>query len=434
MSLEHYIDDFRNLNVNRRREHASPHKVCLLLAVADLIETGEADDNQFSFDEVLLEAYNRQFERLQTESDQPNPQLPYYHLKSSGFWHHKLKVGQQSVYDDLASSVSQRRIRDSISYAYLDGELFEYLRYSATRELLKYELYANVDDKLREDYQSGQQGWSRLECELATADYLNMLLKELSDESFIKSNHRKDLRPFLNGRSDGSLEYKYQNISAILIELGLPYIRGYKPAFNYQKLLYDVVVSQVSGRFDKIQSGTEAIIVDAPEPKPVINWQGVHEDAPEVIRDKKDQGLRAYKPRIYNFSEREAHNRRLGERGEAFVLEYEKYRLKSLGRSDLANEIQWTSKVKGDGAGYDIRSFHGERDDELYIEVKTTNSGKYQPFYISDNEVAFSEENPNRYSLYRVFEFRNQPKLFKLDGSINQHVVLTAKQYQAGFK
>jgi hypothetical protein len=73
-------------------------------------------------------------------------------------------------------------------------------------------------------------------------------------------------------------------------------------------------------------------------------------------------------------------------------------------------------------------------DRELFIEVKTTNSGKYQPFMISDNEVAFSEEHPDQYSLYRVFQFKNDPRLFTLDGRIHEHVNLLVREYTAAFK
>ena len=121
-------------------------------------------------------------------------------------------------------------------------------------------------------------------------------------------------------------------------------------------------------------------------------------------------------------------------RGEEFVLSLEKRRLAGLGRKDLAKEIEWTSKVRGDGAGYDIRSFNADTDKELFIEVKTTNSGKYQPFIISDNEVAFSEEHPDQYSLYRVFQFKSGPRMFTLDGCIREHVNLLAREYSATFK
>lgn len=41
----------------------------------------------------------------------------------------------------------------------------------------------------------------------------------------------------LNGRSPGAIEFKHANISAILIEIGFPYLDGYKPRGNYQELL-----------------------------------------------------------------------------------------------------------------------------------------------------------------------------------------------------
>lgn len=45
----------------------------------------------------------------------------------------------------------------------------------------------------------------------------------------------------LLGRSDASIEFKHANISAALVDLGFQYIDGYKPRFNYQELLADVV-------------------------------------------------------------------------------------------------------------------------------------------------------------------------------------------------
>jgi hypothetical protein len=33
------------------------------------------------------------------------------------------------------------------------------------------------------------------------------------------------------------IEFKYQNVSAAMLDLGLPYIRGYKPRSNYQAAL-----------------------------------------------------------------------------------------------------------------------------------------------------------------------------------------------------
>lgn len=115
------------------------------------------------------------------------------------------------------------------------------------------------------------------------------------------------------------------------------------------------------------------------------------------------------------------------------MLQFERNRLSSLNRDDLAKEVEWTSQAKGDGAGYDIRSFNLENEKELFIEVKTSSCGKYQPFYISENEVAFSKEYSAQYSLYRVFNFKRAPKLFMLPGAVNRNVQLVANTYKAFF-
>ena len=77
--------------------------------------------------------------------------------------------------------------------------------------------------------------WSREEVEAIVADYLQMLTMELAGQAFSKTQHRKNLLQKLPGRSDASVEFKHQNISAALIDIEFPYINGYKPRFNYQE-------------------------------------------------------------------------------------------------------------------------------------------------------------------------------------------------------
>lgn len=434
MTLEQYIAAFRNLNVNRKGGHASPHKVCMLLAVMDLIESGTITDNKIYFNEALLTQYQQHFSAVQTASDRPNPHLPFFHLMREKFWHHQIIAGREDAYHTKKDTVNDKWLRETIAYAWLDDELFELLKYSTTRELLKYDLLENIDQELRGELSEAQGSWTQLECELITADYLNMLLKELRCEPFVKSHHREDLKPYLNNRSDGSIEYKHQNISAILIDLGLPYIKGYKPAFNYQRLLSEVVASQVGGRIQQVETSADVIANDIPAMPVPTDWQTVLAEAPHIEEKDIEESPGTYRSRIYDYAEKEQRNRSLGKRGEEFVLEFEKQRLAELGRKDLAKKIEWTSQEKGDGAGFDIQSYQGPEGEELFIEVKTTNSGKYQPFFITDNEVAFSEDYSTQYSLYRVFEYRQQPRIFTLAGSIRDHVRLAARQYRASFR
>ena len=52
------------------------------------------------------------------------------------------------------------------------------------------------------------EAWSDKEVELVVADYLSMLRDELKGISVNKTFHRKNLAQLLNGRSDGSIEFK----------------------------------------------------------------------------------------------------------------------------------------------------------------------------------------------------------------------------------
>ena len=60
-----------------------------------------------------------------------------------------------------------------------------------------------------------------------------MLHKELAGIAYNKAAVNRDLRAdALAGRTEGSVEFRMQNISAALYELKMPYIVGYKPARN----------------------------------------------------------------------------------------------------------------------------------------------------------------------------------------------------------
>ena len=129
----------------------------------------------------------------------------------------------------------------------------------------------------------------------------------------------------------------------------------------------------------------------------------------------------------------EALNRSLGDAGEALVMDFERARLLHEGKVRLAGNVEQVSKTVGDHAGFDIRSYEVSGHDR-FIEVKTTRYGKLTLFYISTGEVRFSEANANDYHLYRLFEFRQRPGLFQLQGDVGRHVQLQAVNYRAHFQ
>lgn len=127
-----------------------------------------------------------------------------------------------------------------------------------------------------------------------------------------------------------------------------------------------------------------------------------------------------------------ARNRSLGAAGEDFVVEFERHRLHTAGAGRLADRIEHLAATKGDGLGYDVASFDLDGKPR-FIEVKTTAFAKETPFYISRNELGFSDEAGPQFHLYRLFEFRDRPRMFDLAGPVRATCHLTAESYLARF-
>mgnify|MGYP003675488300 CR=1 FL=1 len=434
MSLLGYEKMFSKLKMNTRGgSEKSPHKVAMLLAVSEMIENGDIAENRILFSQKLKQNFSKHFSEFAGPRDRDNPHLPFFHLRSSSFWHHRVKPGIADAYAGLSTASGPGVINEHIEYVYLDDELFELLGYGVARQLLHAALLRNLDKDDRMDLLDVGNGWDWLECEAIVQDYFTMLKQELVGEQFNKSQYRRNLKPKLNGRNDGAIEFKHQNISAILLEMGQCYIQGYKPAFNYQSQLKQVVLAHLAGNGSDLDYILDSAMADVPDQPEKIEWESVIDlEIPEKLTSIKEPE-RKYLARKTNYSERESRNRKLGERGEVFVIEYERYRLNRCNRPDLAEEVEWSSSERGDGLGYDVRSFDPQRDDELFIEVKTTNSGKYQPFFITDNEVEFSKEQSAQYFLYRVFDFKHKARIYQLKGAIDQYVHLQPKNFRSSF-
>ncbi|MBK7831960.1 MAG: DUF3883 domain-containing protein [Gemmatimonadetes bacterium] len=279
------------------------------------------------------------------------------------------------------------------------------------------------------------EDWSRPEVELIVADYFVMLAEELSGRSFNKAQHNRALQQLLGGRSRGSIEFKHANISAVLIELGYPYVDGYKPRHNYQELLRDVVVDRLFAD-QRLEAAASAAVSAPTNPRTVASgdWTEVVVEAPtrdeKVDRSRERWGVPRPTLRGVNYLERESRNTSLGGAGEEFVLSLERMRLRQLGHRRLSEKVEHVARTQGDGLGYDILSFESNGRERL-IEVKTTRYGDMTPFFATRNEVEVSERQAASYRLYRVFKFEKKPRLFILPGALRQSVILEPVTYRA---
>jgi hypothetical protein len=227
------------------------------------------------------------------------------------------------------------------------------------------------------------------------------------------------------GRSRGSVEFKHQNISAVLDELGMPWIPGYKPRRNYQDDILDAIDRYLTQR-PGILEPVPALAIP-PLPAEVFVSPPELTAAAERIPTRLQRLVCKFDP-----VERDYRNRSLGKAGEEFVFNLERRQLTEAGRLDLVRRVRWVAAEDGDGAGYDVLSFDPAGRERL-LEVKTTNGSARTPFFLTRNERVFAEERPTDWSIYRVHLFATTPRIFTLSPPLGRAVDLSPETWRASF-
>jgi hypothetical protein len=265
--------------------------------------------------------------------------------------------------------------------------------------------------------------WTDDELNIIVAEYFAMLRSELNGLTYNKSAIRRSLVARI-GRTEGSVERKNQNISAVLCELALPIISGYKPLPNFQASIIDAIDRYLTVNPENLKP--ERLIEALNEPSNLYL-----EPPPDLgpLTHKEKELVRLV--RKFDPAERDFRNRSLGKSGEEMVLKFERQNLVSKGRSDLAHQVAWVSQ-DDDAAGYDIRSFDPEGSVRL-LEVKTTNGIQTTPFYLTRNELSFSKERPTEFRICRLYDFSKNPRMFELAPPIDKAVRLEPYTFTASF-
>lgn len=301
--------------------------------------------------------------------------------------------------------------------------------------------------------------WKDDELDAIVADYFSMLALDAAGEPFVKAHRARALME-RTGRSHRSVEFKHMNISAVAAELGLPHVRGYRPMANYQAAIFDAIDRHLDAHPEIL--GDDALSVAqllangsalhrAETKMATGSHQGVAESAarfasagrshpplmlieappPGPARTPRPEGL-ARLVRKYDPAARDHRNRSLGLLGEERVFHHERARLIAHDRPDLARRIEWTSQERGDGTGYDIRSFDPTGAERL-IEVKATRGGPTTPFYLTRTEREVSQERPDHWRLYRLHDLSAAAGLFILPPPLEASVTLEAEAWKAHF-
>jgi hypothetical protein len=275
------------------------------------------------------------------------------------------------------------------------------------------------------DEDDGASGWPGAEIRPTVTAYFTMLRAELTGQPPVKAAFNRQVQA-ATGRSRGAVEYKFANISAVLRDLGLPYVLGYKPRPNLQNALR-AEVERYLARDPQIRR----LIDETPAPDVPPTAQLDEVDPP--VMPPPPTGRRRTTTAVIDYLERQARNRDIGLKGEHLVVGHERAWLTARGHPDLAKRVVHVPGTLGDGAGYDVSSFLLDGSPH-HIEVKATRGTITTPFFLSANELRHALEHPHAYSIYRVFDLGPNPRFYKLTGDMEEILDLTPVSYQARVK
>ena len=136
-NLKYYIDRFQHLRQAPTKYGPAPHKAVLLLSIIRGIELGFITENKIIASPIMLSLFKTTWGALVTTANTAAFTLPFFHLRSSKFWHFKAKDGFDEWLNQSKAINSLSQLQTAIQYAYLDGELFLLLNSSHSRNILK---------------------------------------------------------------------------------------------------------------------------------------------------------------------------------------------------------------------------------------------------------------------------------------------------------
>ncbi|QIR41772.1 HNH endonuclease (plasmid) [Tolypothrix sp. PCC 7910] len=137
-NLAYYLNKFANLRVSRS-SGVAPNKPILLLSIIELISQNEIRQNQIPLSAELIATFLKLWSHLEP-ARKPDIGLPFYHLTSDGFWHYQMKLGFEALIAAKVKIRTPSTIRQTVEYAYLDGELWEILQNTQDRTVLTHVL------------------------------------------------------------------------------------------------------------------------------------------------------------------------------------------------------------------------------------------------------------------------------------------------------
>jgi putative restriction endonuclease len=119
--------------------HGAPHKALLLLSIMDLIAQGEITTNFVELKADLIDTFDLYWLKVMGQDKEGSIVLPFYHMKSEGFWHLVAVSGKEQALNSPIRSLT--KMRQYVLGATLDDELYTLLTDPQSRDTLRRVLF-----------------------------------------------------------------------------------------------------------------------------------------------------------------------------------------------------------------------------------------------------------------------------------------------------
>lgn len=136
-NIEYYTLRLSKLRQGVTKYGPAPHKAVLLLSVIRGIELSYIQNNIISISPELVSLFKSTWNMLVDSKHMATFALPFFHLRTEGFWHLHVRPGFENWLKVTKSLGSFNQLRIAIECATLDGELFLLLANGKTRNQLK---------------------------------------------------------------------------------------------------------------------------------------------------------------------------------------------------------------------------------------------------------------------------------------------------------
>jgi len=117
--------------------YRAPHKPFLLLSIMDLIAQNMVKSGFVQFNAELIDTFDLYWVKVVGPDKDGNSVLPFYHMKSEGFWHLVVVPGMEKVLAATQQIRSVGQLKQILLGAQLDEELFIILSDPKMRDELR---------------------------------------------------------------------------------------------------------------------------------------------------------------------------------------------------------------------------------------------------------------------------------------------------------